>query len=92
MPFAMREVPRGFAVMTIGFGPPFRVGLADQGLERGGAEIFRPPEDTHMARANTVAATWKAMFGALVTTGPKRARDPRAGCARVLASTCGSPA
>jgi hypothetical protein len=37
MPFARREVPRGFAVMIIGFGPPFRVGLADQGLERGAA-------------------------------------------------------
>lgn len=33
-PFVMREVPRGFAVMIIGFGPPFRVGLAEHGLPR----------------------------------------------------------
>lgn len=33
-PFVMREVPRGFAVVIIGFGPPFRVGLAERGLAR----------------------------------------------------------
>jgi AraC-like DNA-binding protein len=27
-PFTVREVPRGFAVLIIGFGPPFTVGLA----------------------------------------------------------------
>ena len=34
VPFVMREVPRGFAVVIIGFGPPFRVGLAERGLAR----------------------------------------------------------
>jgi hypothetical protein len=29
-PFVMREVPRGFAVLIIGFGPPFTVGLDDR--------------------------------------------------------------
>lgn len=33
-PFMMREVPRGFAVLIIGFGPPFRVGLAGQVPDR----------------------------------------------------------
>jgi AraC-like DNA-binding protein len=29
-PFVMREVPRGFTVLIVGFGPPFTVGLDDR--------------------------------------------------------------
>jgi len=38
-PFVMREVPRGFAVLIIGFGAPFGVGLAEHGLR--GAASYR---------------------------------------------------
>lgn len=47
LPFVMRELPRGFTVLIIGFGPPFRVGLADQGLARAAAyqSFFAGPHD-----------------------------------------------
>jgi AraC-like DNA-binding protein len=34
-PFVLREVPRGFAVLIIGFGPPFRVSLGGLAPDRG---------------------------------------------------------
>ena len=57
-PFVMREVPRGFTVLIVGFGPPFTVGL-DDGTGLAAA-----------ASASSCGAGWREWFATSSETRP----------------------